>query len=159
MTGDHRDDRGVAVAARPGSGAAGSPRRLRAARAVQAAELVQGHVQLDLGGLPGPVRQAPRTHQPPASLLQRIMITLTLRPHVLQANLLAQRLKHGPQSRGALRSKVARCPPGVLQRQIQPKPPVSKTVIAIGIRRSAPALHLLGQTSQVRKLRAASCRG
>jgi hypothetical protein len=49
-----------------GSGPAGGPRGLRVGGAVQVAELAEGQVELDLGGLPGPAGDVPGRDQPPA---------------------------------------------------------------------------------------------
>ena len=68
MAGDDRNDGGVAVI--PGSGRGGArPGGFGGSGSGQPAQLVQGQVQLDLGGLPGPLGQAPGRDQPPARLL------------------------------------------------------------------------------------------
>ena len=74
VPGHDRHDRRVTIAARRRGRAARRPRRLRGAGAVQAAELIQRHVQLDLRRLPRPVRHAPRGDQLPARFLQPVMV-------------------------------------------------------------------------------------
>jgi hypothetical protein len=64
VPGHHRHDRGVAVITGGGPGAPGG----LGGGGGQAAQLAQGHVQHDLGGLPGPAGQAARGDQPPAGL-------------------------------------------------------------------------------------------
>src|SRR6185437_16789647 len=60
---------------------------------VEAGQFFQRHVELDLGGLPGPVRQAPGSDKTPARLLQRVVVTLPLGAGVLRADFLAQRVQ------------------------------------------------------------------
>ena len=94
MPGHHRHDRRVAVAARRRGRAARRPRCFRGAGAVQAAELIQGHMQLNLGRLPGPVRHAPRGDQLPARFLQPVMVALAHSAGVFRAGFLAERVQH-----------------------------------------------------------------
>ena len=68
------------------------PFRFRPGGAGHAAQLVQGQVQLDLGGLPGPLRQAPGAGQPAAGFFESVMTALRGRPGVFRAGLLAQRV-------------------------------------------------------------------
>ena len=82
MTGDDRHERRVAVIPRPRGRA--RPRRRQVRRAGLAAQLVEGHVQLDLGGLPAALRQAPRPDQPPARFFQRVMLPLPLTAQILR---------------------------------------------------------------------------
>jgi hypothetical protein len=155
MPGHHRHDAGITIGARCGGGAAGRPRRLRAARAVQAAELIQGHVQLNLRRLTRAIRQAPRPGEAAAGFLQRVVVPLALTPGVFRPGFLAQRFEDGLQRGGALRRQVTLHPPGAVQGQVQPQPPVTEPAIIIGVRAGAAALHFLGQPGQVRQVRAA----
>ena len=154
------------AASQSAPGPAGQPRRpgarpgRLAAAAVQAAELIQGHLQLDLGGLPGPGRDAPRRDQPPAGLLQRIVAALPHGPGVLGPGPLAQRLQHRRQRRGALRGQAAGQAPGTAERHIQVQRPAGEPVIpAVTVRAGGPAAHLLRQRGQISQVRAARRRG
>ena len=74
VPGHDRHYRGITVGAWRRGGAAPGPGRVRpggfrAGGAVQAAELIEGHMELDLGGLPGPLGQASRAREPAARLL------------------------------------------------------------------------------------------
>ena len=128
VAGDDRDDRRVTVRAGPGRRPPPTPPRA-AGPAVQAAELIQAHVQLDLGGLPGPVRHAPGGDQPPARLLQRVVTALPHRPGVLGPGLLPQRVQHRAQRRGALRRQVPGQLPALTERHIQADRPVPEPVV------------------------------
>jgi hypothetical protein len=89
VAGDDRDDAGITLTTWPRRRTPGRPRRFRIGGAVQAAQLIQRHVQQDLGGLAGAVWQAPGGDQPPARFLQPVMITLPPAPDVFGAGFLA----------------------------------------------------------------------
>ena len=118
--GDDRGDRRVAVIAEAGRGAVvrgpGSARRARRQPAGAVQELVEGEVQLQLDGLPGPVRQAPRGQQAAECLLERVVVTLDPGAGVLRPGLFPQRLQHRGEGGGAAAGEVAVQPPGAAQR-------------------------------------------
>ena len=112
-------------------------------------------MDLDLRRLPGPVRHAPASDQPPAHLLQRVMTALPHRPQILRPGLLPQRVQHRGQRRGALRGQVPVQLPGLTERHIQRHRPVPKPVIPSASGRAVRRAHFLGQLSQVGQVRAA----
>ena len=154
VPGHDRHDHRVTIAARRRRGTTRRPRRLRADGAVQAAELIQGHVQLDQCGLPGAVGHAPGGDQLPARFFQAVMVTLAHGAGVFRAGFLAERVQHRVQRSGALRGQVTFHPARVIQGPVQPQPPIREpTIIGVGLGAAAP--HLLRQPGQIRQLRAA----
>src|SRR5258706_2064960 len=156
--GDDRGDRRVAVIARAGRGdVLRRPARPvvpdRQAGAVQ--ELVECEVKLQLDGLPGPVRQAPRSQQAAECLLERVVVTLDPASGVLRPGFLAQRLQYRGEGYGAAAGEVAVQPPGPAQRGGEPQRPVLETVIWLPVRAGGPPPDLLRQLRQVRQVRAA----
>ena len=145
--GDDRDDRGVAVRARRRRSA--GPGRLGGGGAGQAAELVQSQVQQDLGGLPGPLGQPPGGDQPPARLLEGVVLTLALAAQILRPGPLAQRVQHRAQRRRAAGGQVPVEAPGATEGGLQPHPPVREPVTVIVVGLGQPAPHLLRQRAQV----------
>ncbi len=123
-------------------------RRGARVRRGQAAELVQGHEQLDLGGLAGPVGQPAGGDQPAAGLLQRVVLALALGPDVLRSGPLAEGVQHGAQRRGALRGEVAFQPPGAAEGRAEVQRPVVEPVAVI-VGTGGAAAHLLRQPRQV----------
>ena len=169
--GHDRDDGGVARS--PGAASAGrdstvlsagwrTPGLRRSRRPVPdlgalvlAGEFVEADVELDLGGLPGPVGQAAAGDQPAASLLQGVVVALPLGPGVLRPGLLAQGVQHGLHGFGAAGGQVAVEPPGPAQGGLQPELPVLEPVIPVAVGLGEPAAHLLGQPGQVGEFGAA----
>ena len=150
---------GLAV---PG-GLPGPPRALGAAAAGQIPQLVQGQVQLDVGGRPGPAGQPPGPGQPAAGLLQRVVVTLHRGPPILGPGLLAQRLQHRAQRRRARRRQIPLQPARAAERQAQPHPPAGDPVlipaaigtVTVGGRGAGP--HLLSQPGQISQPGATGC--
>src|SRR5260221_11492395 len=117
--GDDRGDRRVAVIAQAGPSAVWRwPARpvLPGGQAGAVQELAEGEVELQLDGLPGPVRQAPRSQQAAECLLERVVVTLDPGAGVLRPGLLPQRLQHRGEGCGAAAGEVAVQPPGAAQR-------------------------------------------
>ena len=100
-------------------------------------------------GCPARSGRHPDGDQPPARLLQRVVLALALGPQILRARPLAQRVQHRLQRRGALRGQVPVQLPGAAEGGVQPHPPVREPVIAVVVGPAQPAPHLLGQRAQV----------
>ena len=93
--------------------------------------------------------------QPPAGLLQSVMLALRHRPDILGAHLLPQRIQHRLQRRGAAGRQVPGQPPRTAERRIQVQAPPQEPVITIAVRAADPAPDLLRQLTQPRQVRAA----
>ena len=130
VPGHDRHDHRVTLAARRRGRPARRPRRFGVTGAVEAAQLIQGHVQLDLRRLPRPVRRAARRDQLPACLFQPVMVTLAHSAGVLRAGLLAERVQHRVQRGGARRGQVTVDPARAVQGAVQPQPPIREPAIA-----------------------------
>ena len=155
VPGHDRHDHRVTLAARRRGRAARRPRRFGVRGAVQAAQLIQRHVQLDLRRLPGPVGDAARRDQLPARFLQPVMVTLAHGAGVLRAGLAAEHVQHRVQRGGALRGQVTFDPARAVQGPVQPQPPIREPATPVAVGRGAAAPHLLRQPGQVREFRAA----
>ena len=163
--GDDRGERGVAVIPGPGE----RPRQRRPARpaigvrgglgeagrqprlpggADPVEQLVQIELQLQLDGLPGPLRQAPGGQQPPARLFEGVVLALRDAAGVLGAHLLAERGEDVLQRRGAPAGQVTGDPAGAAQGGVQPQAAVGEPVIAVLIGAGGPAADLLRQRGQ-----------
>ena len=107
-------------------------------------------MQLDLGGLPGPIRHAPGRDQAPARLLERVMVALGLGADVFRALLLSEGIEDRLQRGGAPRGQVTPEPPGAPVVQVEPQRTVTESVVvAVSVRRRGPRPHLLRQPGQV----------
>ena len=122
---------------------------------VEAVEFFEGDVELDLGGLSGPVGEAVAGDQPPAGLLERIVIPLPLGPGVLRPGFLSQRVQDGLHRFGAAGGQVAVEPAGAAQGGLEPDLAVFESVIAVVVGFGQAAAHLLGQPGQVGQFGAA----
>ena len=112
-------------------------------------------MQLDLGGLPGPVGNEPGGDQTPARFLDCVVVTLPDRAGVFRAGLLAQGVQDGLDRLRAALGQVTVQPACPAQRGPQPHLPVLEPGLAV-TRVWAQALpHLRGQRPQVRQVRAA----
>ena len=173
--GHDRDNRGVAVIARPGERPGHARPAWPAARAGLAVrlgetgrqpgpprcpdpvpELVQPELQAQVDGLAGPLRQATGGQQPPARFLERVMLPLRDAAGVLRAHLLAEGLQDLLQGRGAAGGQVPGQPPCPAQSGVQPQPSAGEPVIPVLIGPGDPAADLLrqpGQPGQVQPLR------
>ncbi len=112
-------------------------------------------MELDLGGLPGPVGNEPGGDYPPARLLQSIVVTLPDRAGVFRAGFLAQGVQDRLDRLRAALGQVAVQPAGAAQGGPQPDLPVLEPGLAVTGVRAQALPHLRGQRAQVRQLRAA----
>ena len=142
-----------------GGGAGGAPARLQPGGAGLAAQPGQVHVHGQLGRLAVVAGQHPRIDQPPAGLLQRIMLTLEEAAGIFRPAAGPQRGQHRGHRGGGRAGQVPRKPPGPADRGFQPHRPVTKPVPA-GIGGAAgPLDHLLRQRPQIRQPRPAASGG
>ncbi|HEY4851325.1 MAG TPA: hypothetical protein VII22_11045, partial [Streptosporangiaceae bacterium] len=82
------------------------------------------------------------------------MVALPLRPQVLRAGPLAERLEHRGQRRGALRGEIAVQLPGAAERRGQAQAAVVEPVVAVGVGAGGLLADLLEQALQVTPLHA-----
>ena len=127
---------------------------LRAGPAHAAEQVIQAHVDLDLGGLPGPVRHHPGRDQPPARLLQRVVVTLPDGAGVLGPRLLAQGIQDGLERLGAAPGQVTIQAARAAQGGPHPAPAGPRTPAPPPRPPAQPPPHLPRQRLQVRQLRA-----
>ncbi len=116
-------------------------------------------MELDLGGLPGPVGNHPGRDQPPARLEQRIVVTLPDRAGVLGAGLLPQGVQDGPQRLGGVPGQVTVQAARAAEPGPQPDLPVLEPRLPAVIIGAQAAADLGGQGLQVIQFRAAGGRG
>ncbi len=116
-------------------------------------------MQLQPDRLPGPLGQAPRAEQPPARLLERVVVALLHGAGVLGTHLLAQGVQHRLQRGGAPGGQVPGDPPGAAEGGVELQAAVQEPVIAVLIGAGYPAPDLLRQLRQAGQVRAAGRRG
>ena len=155
--GDDRDDGGVAVGAgRRGGAAGGDPRGGLRVGFGLAGELAEGHVELDLDRLPGPVGQARGRDQAAAGFGQRVMVPLRSGADVLRPGPLAERVQHGLQRGRRLRGEIGVEAGVALEMRLQVQAPLGEPVVAVaGIRPGAQGPDPLPREPDIRELRAA----
>ena len=149
MAGDDRGDRRVAAGAGGRGRAVASPGGSGLARAGQAQQLVEGHVQVDLGGLASPVGQ-PAGDEAAARFGEGVVLPLARRPGVFRAGLDGQGVQHRAQRRGAVGGQLAVEGAGAAEVGEQPDPPVAEPVtVTVAVGAGEPLVQLLGQRGQV----------
>ncbi len=157
--GDDGGDRGVAAGAgRRGDAVRGDPRGGGLVGFGLAEQLAEGQVQLDLGGLPGPVRQPPGGDQPAAGFLQRVVVPLAGGAQVLGPGPAVQGVQHGLQRGRGRRGQVTVEAGVALVVAGQLQPPLAEPVALparVGIGPGGAGPDLLGEGGQVGQVRAA----
>ena len=96
-------------------------------------------------GCPARSGKHPGGDQPPARFVQRVVITLPLRPQVLRSRALAQRLQHRGQRGGALRGQVPAQLPRAAEGPRQVHAAVIEPVIIVSVGPGGLLADLLGQ--------------
>ena len=158
VAGEDGGQGGVAVVAGSGGGAgrhragavpAGAVPAVSAVAAAGAGqEAAEGEVQVEAGGLPGAVGQAPGREQPPARFFQGVVAALGLAAGVLGAGFLPQRVQDGVEGGGAPAGQVAVQLPGAAQGGGQPQGAVREPAVIVAVGAGGPAPDLLRQVGE-----------
>jgi hypothetical protein len=107
-------------------------------------------VQLDAGGLAGPVGQAPCGDQPPAQFFQRVVVALGGGPQILRAGPAGEGVKGGSQRGCAARGQVTAQAARAAEGGGQPQAAVREPAVIVLVGPGGAAADLLGQRRQVR---------
>src|SRR5579871_2438223 len=111
-------------------------------------EFTEIDVELDLGGLPGPVGEPAGGDEPAAGFFQGVVVALPLGAGVLGPGFLAERVQDGLDGLGAAGGEVAVEAPGSAEGGLEPQVPVLEPVIVV-VGGGEPAPHFLGEPGQV----------
>ncbi len=107
-------------------------------------------MELDLGGLAGPVRDPTGGDESSAGLFEGVVVPLPAGAGVFRAGLLAEGVEHGLHRGRALWGEVAVQAAGAAQGGGQPQVPVPVPVVrAVGVGGGEAVADLFGQAGQV----------